>query len=67
VAGFCEYGDEPSGSGATELVDTVLPVSNFALCSGRHWLKSQLGDCSKQMEAFGGRGGIAPTHSRPRH
>jgi hypothetical protein len=23
VAGFCEYGDEPSGSGATELV-TIL-------------------------------------------
>jgi hypothetical protein len=22
VAGFCEYGDEPSGSGATELVMT---------------------------------------------
>jgi hypothetical protein len=21
VAGFCEYGDEPSGSGATELVN----------------------------------------------
>jgi hypothetical protein len=23
VAGFCEYGDEPSGSGATKLVTTV--------------------------------------------
>jgi hypothetical protein len=24
VAGSCEYGDEPSGSGATELVDIPL-------------------------------------------
>jgi hypothetical protein len=24
VAGFCEYGDEPSGSGVTELVSLVI-------------------------------------------
>jgi hypothetical protein len=26
VAGCCEYGDEPSGSGATELVSLVLMI-----------------------------------------
>jgi hypothetical protein len=28
VAGFCEYGDEPSGSGATEFVIRVLGQCN---------------------------------------
>jgi hypothetical protein len=27
MAGSCEYGDEPSGSGATELVNGVYPLS----------------------------------------
>jgi hypothetical protein len=30
VAGFCKYGDEPSGSGATELVDKLRNL-NFAV------------------------------------
>jgi hypothetical protein len=31
VAGSCEYGDEPSGSGATELVTCIQD----SLCTGR--------------------------------
>jgi hypothetical protein len=33
VAGSCEYGDEPSGSGATELVGWF--VGDVNLCNGR--------------------------------
>jgi hypothetical protein len=28
VGGSCEYGDEPSGSGATELVSSVLQMAS---------------------------------------
>jgi hypothetical protein len=42
VAGSCEYGDEPSDSGATELVHTtyrlaleaVLGIGNIGFCLG---------------------------------
>jgi hypothetical protein len=30
VAGCCEYGDEPSGSGATELV--IIKIRQFIVC-----------------------------------
>jgi hypothetical protein len=38
VAGSCEYGDEPSGSGATELVTllvTILSETSWLLCQSK--------------------------------
>jgi hypothetical protein len=32
VADFCEYGDEPSGSGATELVIVCAVVTDMKSC-----------------------------------
>jgi hypothetical protein len=32
VAGSCEYGDEPSGSGATELVIITFPTPKSNQC-----------------------------------
>jgi len=59
VAGCCECGDEPSGSCATELYI-------YMRCSQNVTSKGKAVPLHA-MEALGGRGGIAPTHSRPRH
>jgi hypothetical protein len=32
VVGSCEYGDEPSGSGATELVSSLVSIGQKLMC-----------------------------------
>jgi hypothetical protein len=39
VAGFCEYGDEPSGSGATELVKLIMNWKGYVR---RSWYFKEL-------------------------
>jgi hypothetical protein len=36
MAGSCEYGDEPSGSGATQLI-VKFTLGNILLFEIRHW------------------------------
>jgi hypothetical protein len=36
VAGSCEYGDEPSGSGATELVSFKISMSLVQITASHH-------------------------------
>jgi hypothetical protein len=38
VAGCCEYGDEPSGSGATELVQSFNPTDFRVYILKKHGL-----------------------------
>jgi hypothetical protein len=44
VAGSCEYGDEPSGSDATELVSCALAQAKNTLC-GRSCLSEESREC----------------------
>jgi hypothetical protein len=59
VAGCCECGDEPSGSFATQVVTLLGQYVTFAL--------DKPSISTTRHEGAWGRGGIAPTHSRPQH
>jgi hypothetical protein len=44
VAGSCEYGDEPSGSGATELVWSAWALTGYEVVLNcrkfeKHWVR----------------------------
>jgi hypothetical protein len=40
VAGSCEYGDEPAGSGATELVSSL--VRKYITCFMKHHRRTKI-------------------------